>query len=67
MASPSTAEAVATAAPAPSRGAGRRLIVQMLAKNREEFLEFLARRLGSRDVADELLQDAFVTGIARAG
>jgi RNA polymerase sigma factor (sigma-70 family) len=47
-----------------SEGSG---IAQTLAQNREEFLEFLARRVGSRELAEELLQDAFVNGLAHAG
>jgi RNA polymerase sigma factor (sigma-70 family) len=38
-----------------------------LVANRAGFLAFLERRVGSRELAEELLQDAFVRGIERGG
>lgn len=38
-----------------------------LVENHRRFLGFLERRTGSRDVAEEILQAAFVKGIERAG
>jgi RNA polymerase sigma-70 factor (ECF subfamily) len=40
-------------------------ILEVLAANHRQFLAFLERRLGSRADAEDLLQDAFVTGLAR--
>jgi RNA polymerase sigma-70 factor (ECF subfamily) len=42
-------------------------VVQVLVDNHRRFLAFLKRRVGSREVAEDILQDAFVRGIARAG
>ncbi|MBZ5639761.1 MAG: RNA polymerase sigma factor [Acidobacteriia bacterium] len=42
-------------------------IVAVLVENHRRFLAFLERRVGSRDVAEDILQDAFVRGLARAG
>jgi RNA polymerase sigma-70 factor (ECF subfamily) len=42
-------------------------IVAVLVDNHRRFLAFLERRVGSRDVAEDILQDAFVRGLARAG
>jgi RNA polymerase sigma factor (sigma-70 family) len=42
-------------------------MVRVLAENHRSFLAFLERRLGSREVAEDLLQDAFARGIDRAG
>ena len=42
-------------------------IVAVLVENHRKFLSFLERRVGSRDVAEDILQDAFVRGLARAG
>jgi len=41
--------------------------VAVLVENHRRFLAFLERRVGSRDVAEDILQDAFVRGLARAG
>jgi RNA polymerase sigma factor (sigma-70 family) len=38
-----------------------------LVARRAEFLSFLERRMGSREAAEELLQEAFVKGIERSG
>jgi RNA polymerase sigma-70 factor (ECF subfamily) len=40
-------------------------VVAILVANRDRFLAFLERRVGRRDVAEEILQDAFVRGLAR--
>jgi RNA polymerase sigma-70 factor (ECF subfamily) len=42
-------------------------IVRSLVENYTRFLSFLERRVGSRDVAEDILQDAFVRGMRRAG
>src|ERR1700690_1110956 len=42
-------------------------VLRILIANHDRFLAFLARRVSRRDVAEEILQDAFVRGIARGG
>lgn len=42
-------------------------VVATLVENHRRFLAFLERRVGSRALAEELLQVAFVRGIERAG
>jgi len=42
-------------------------VVRVLVENHDRFLGFLERRLGSREEAEDLLQEAFVRGLARAG
>jgi len=39
-------------------------VVRVLVDNHRKFLAFLERRVGSREVAEDILQDAFVRGIA---
>jgi RNA polymerase sigma-70 factor (ECF subfamily) len=41
-------------------------VAKILAANHDRFLRFLERRVGRRDLAEEILQDAFVRGLARA-
>lgn len=41
-------------------------VVGILVDNHRRFLAFLERRVGSRDVAEDILQDAFVRGLAKA-
>jgi RNA polymerase sigma-70 factor (ECF subfamily) len=41
-------------------------VVDVLVANHRHFLAFLERRVGSRAVAEDLLQEAFVRGIDRA-
>jgi RNA polymerase sigma factor (sigma-70 family) len=41
-------------------------VVQRLVGNHREFLAFLERRVGDRALAEDILQDAFVRGMARA-
>ena len=41
-------------------------VVEALVGNHRRFLAFLERRVGSRAVAEDLLQDAFVRGLERA-
>ena len=41
-------------------------VIATLVENHREFLQFLERRVGSRAVAEDLLQEAFVRGIGRA-
>ena len=40
--------------------------VAVLVENHRRFLAFLERRVGSREVAEDILQEAFVRGLARA-
>jgi len=42
-------------------------VVSVLVENHRRFLSFLERRVGSRDVAEDILQDAFVRGLTRVG
>lgn len=42
-------------------------VVERLVAHRHEFLAFLERRLGSRALAEDLLQDAFARSLERAG
>jgi RNA polymerase sigma-70 factor (ECF subfamily) len=39
--------------------------LEVLVANHARFLAFLERRVGSRDLAEEILQDAFVRGLSR--
>lgn len=41
-------------------------VVDVLVANHRRFLAFLERRVGSREVAEDILQDAFVRGLASA-
>ena len=41
-------------------------VLQVLVDNHRRFLAFLERRVGSREAAEDILQDAFVRGLARA-
>jgi DNA-directed RNA polymerase specialized sigma24 family protein len=45
---------------------GSAAVVEALVDNHRRFLAFLERRVGSRAVAEDLLQDAFVRGLERA-
>jgi RNA polymerase sigma-70 factor (ECF subfamily) len=40
-------------------------VLEVLVANHARFLRFLERRVGRREVAEEILQDAFVRGMAR--
>ena len=42
-------------------------VLRKLVANRTRFLEFLERRVRRRDVAEEILQDAYVRGMTRGG
>jgi len=42
-------------------------VLQVLVENHRRFLAFLERRVGSRAAAEDILQDAFVRGLDRAG
>jgi RNA polymerase sigma factor (sigma-70 family) len=42
-------------------------VAQILAENHGRFLRFLERRVGGHDAAEEILQEAFVRGLAKAG
>jgi RNA polymerase sigma factor (sigma-70 family) len=41
-------------------------VLQVLVENHRRFLAFLERRVGSREAAEDILQDAFVRGLDRA-
>ena len=41
-------------------------VLTVLVDNHRRFLAFVERRVGSREVAEDILQDAFVRGLARA-
>lgn len=40
-------------------------VVAVLVENHRRFLSFVERRVGSREVAEDILQDAFVRGLTR--
>jgi len=40
-------------------------VVRALVANHQRFLSFLERRVGSREIAEDILQDAFVRGLPR--
>ena len=42
-------------------------VVSVLVDNHRRFLSFLERRVASREIAEDILQDAFVRGLSRAG
>ena len=42
-------------------------VTDVLVENHRRFLAFVQSRVGSREVAEDILQDAFVRGLARAG
>jgi RNA polymerase sigma-70 factor (ECF subfamily) len=42
-------------------------VLRVLVEHHDRFRAFLERRVGRRDVAEELLQEAFVRGLARGG
>jgi RNA polymerase sigma-70 factor (ECF subfamily) len=42
-------------------------VVAVLVENHRRFLAFLEGRVGSRDVAEDILQDALVRGLSRGG
>lgn len=42
-------------------------VVAVLVENHRRFLAFLERRVGSREIAEDILQEAFVRGLTRAG
>jgi RNA polymerase sigma-70 factor (ECF subfamily) len=41
-------------------------VVRVLVENHARFLAFLERRVGSREAAEDILQDAFVRGVSKA-
>jgi RNA polymerase sigma-70 factor (ECF subfamily) len=49
----------------PSRQVAAADPTQVLVDNHRRFLAFLERRVGSREVAEDILQDAFVRGVDR--
>lgn len=42
-------------------------VIAVLVENHRRFLAFLERRVGSKEVAEDILQDAFVRSLDRAG
>lgn len=42
-------------------------LLAVLVQNHRRFLDFLQRRVGSREVAEDILQEAFVRGLTRGG
>src|SRR5262245_1519929 len=52
--------------PDPAALAATPAVVAILVDNHRRFLDFLTRRVGSRDVAEDILQDAFVRGLGNA-
>ena len=42
-------------------------VLEALVGNHRRFLAFVEKRVGSRDVAEDIVQDAFVRGLERAG
>src|SRR5450755_4755395 len=52
---------------APGQGGLSPAVLGVLLANHDRFLAFLARRVQPREVAEEILQEAFVRGIARGG
>ena len=63
--SPAAADGTASAAPAAAPIAASALAV--LVENRARFLAFLERRVGARDAAEEILQQAYLRGMDRGG
>ncbi len=55
--------------PAPSEAAGPPApeVLAVLVENHRRFLDFLERRVGSREAAEDILQEAFVRGLTRGG
>jgi RNA polymerase sigma-70 factor (ECF subfamily) len=51
----------------PTQAAESPDVVGVLVENHRRFLAFLERRVGSRDLAEDILQEAFVRGLARSG
>jgi len=41
--------------------------LQRLSENHRQFLRFIERRVGSREAAEDILQDAFVRGLEKGG
>lgn len=54
-------------ADAPERDPGTPEVLRLLLDNHARFLGFLERRVGSRDEAEDILQEAFVRSVDRAG
>jgi len=61
--SASNPEPAATAAARPDTPE----VIGLLVENHRKFLAFLERRVGSREAAEDILQDAYVRGLDRAG
>jgi RNA polymerase sigma-70 factor (ECF subfamily) len=64
MRPPATARAPADAGTDPGP---RPAVLELLVANRERFLRFLERRVGRRELAEEILHDAYVRGMDASG
>jgi RNA polymerase sigma-70 factor (ECF subfamily) len=51
----------------PAEGAPSAAVVEKLVGSHREFLRFLERKVGSKAVAEDILQEAFVKGVERIG
>jgi RNA polymerase sigma factor (sigma-70 family) len=60
-------ESQTSASPDPATVTAAPEVVAVLVENHRRFLDFLERRVGSRAVAEDILQDALVRGLTRAG
>jgi RNA polymerase sigma-70 factor (ECF subfamily) len=58
---------MASAEPDPAPPAPDPEVVRVLVDHHRRFLAFLRKRVRSREVAEDILQDAFVRGIGKAG
>lgn len=50
-----------------SKAAADAHVVEVLVDNHRRFLAFLEQRVGAREVAEDILQDAIVRGLSRSG
>jgi RNA polymerase sigma-70 factor (ECF subfamily) len=67
VALPPRADEGGSGGPAAASPRGRTAPLEALLENRDRFLAFLERRLGSREEAEDLLQDAYLRGVGRLG
>lgn len=56
-----------TPAPTDADGPPTPEVVAVLVENHRRFLDFLERRVGSREAAEDILQEAFVRGLTKGG
>jgi RNA polymerase sigma-70 factor (ECF subfamily) len=62
-----SAAALAAAEPADEAGSIPAAVLAVLVENRARFLAFLEKRVGGRDAAEEILQQAYLRGMDRGG